>query len=351
MLANDDTTGVEQSQFITEPLGTDDSSQEKNAGVWPGLILVTLLGIGSLLLSRLPAAMDALAVAIVLGVAARLILRRAERWLPGARLAIRIFLPIGIIAYGINLNFNQVLVLPANTILLTIICLILFYVFIYWLNFMIWRIKPRISELIATGSAVCGTSAIAVVSPTVEAEPEEISVSLLVVTAAGLLGVMIYPLIRAMFGMSDIAYAVLSGATLHEPGLVGAAVASLGGEAVSYALAVNTIRIIMLAPIAVVTSFIHTRRTTHSIINLRRVWFLAPFILLGLLVSLVPQAHDILFPYRSVATILFAVALGSIGFSVDIDSVVNTGSRPLLVGLVGWLGVVIIFMLISPLFI
>ena len=318
---------------------------------WPGLILVFVVGILAFSLSLLPTALDALALAIVLGIAARILFGRAEPFLPGARVGIQIILPIGIMLYGLNLDFSQIMVLDINTIILTLLCMLLFYIFIYWLNSLLWKLKPEISELIATGSAVCGASAIAVLFPAVESEPEDISISLLVVTAAGLLGVMGYPIIKTMSAMSDTTYAIFSGATLHEPGLVSASVAYLGQDLVQYALAVKTIRILMLAPIAIVTSFIHTRRTAHSIIELRRVWFLLPFILLGLLVSLVPAARLTLEPLKPLATLIFAVALASVGFSVDIESVLNIGGRPLLVGLLGWFGVVIIFLLISPLFI
>jgi uncharacterized membrane protein YadS len=55
-------------------------------------------------------------------------------------------------------------------------------------------------------------------------------------------------------------------------------------------------------------------------------------------------------PLRPLATFVFALALGSIGFMVDIESVLTIGSRPLFVGLLGWIGVVVFFLAISPLF-
>ena len=83
----------------------------------------------------------------------------------------------------------------------------------------------RLNELIATGSAICGASAIVVVSPSIDAEPEETSTSLLVITGVGLLAMMVYPILRSMFNLSDEMYALLSGATLHQTGLVRAAIA------------------------------------------------------------------------------------------------------------------------------
>ncbi len=322
--------------------------------VIPGLILIGITSFIAYGVSLFPAAVDALALALVLGIAARIVLGDAEIFKPGAQLGIRIFLPLGIILYGLNLDFSRVLDLPIGTITLTLLCMVLFYVVIFWFNTLLWKLNPKLSELTASGSAVCGASAIAVLSPGVESEPEDTSVALLVVTAIGLLGVMTYPLIKEILGMPDILYAIFSGATLHEPGFVQVATSSYGGDIVNHALAVKTIRIVMLAPIALVTGFLHRAGPRSdlqtSLLALRRVWFVLPFVLLGLLISFVPAARVALLPFRPFGTLVFALALSSIGFMVDIESVLTIGFRPLVVGFIGWVVVVIFFITIAPLF-
>ena len=78
--------------------------------------------------------------------------------------------------------------------------------------------------------------------------------------------------------------------------------------------------------------------------------FAFPFILLGLVISFIPAARAWLIPLRSWAAFVFALALASIGFSVDIRSVLLVGSRPLMVGLLGWISVIIVFLLLWPVF-
>jgi uncharacterized membrane protein YadS len=70
-------------------------------------------------------------------------------------------------------------------------------------------VSGKLGCLISSGSAICGASAIAVLSPAMDAEPEDTSVSLLVVTAVGLIGAMISNL-REFLRLPDLAY-VLSG--------------------------------------------------------------------------------------------------------------------------------------------
>jgi uncharacterized integral membrane protein (TIGR00698 family) len=332
--------------------------------ILPGLLLIVCLGLAAYFISRLHSSLDALFLAIIMGIATRTLIGAAPRLLPGAQWGVKVFIPVGIIFYGVNLDFSKLYNLPFTTMLITLMCMGIFFILIYWLRGA-WNLPSKISELIASGSAICGASAIAVLSPSVDAEPEDTSVSLLVITAAGLLGVMVYPLLKELFGMSDATYAVLSGSTLHQTGLVRIAVSSLDSETANLGMAVKTLRIIMLAPIALVTGILHSRRSEMAPIEaeggetkrsgeqrlsaLRRVWFLLPFILVGLLISFVPASRDFLLNFKPWATILFSMALASIGFMVQIESVLTAGSKPLIIGLIGWIGVFVFFVLISPL--
>ncbi len=319
--------------------------------VIPGLLSVLGIGVAAYYLSQVHPSLDALAIAILLGIAIGIATNRAPILLPGARFGAKVLIPVGIILYGTSLSFVSLAALPGMTIMLTILCMAAFYVLIFLLV-KVWKISPKTGELIASGSAVCGASAIAVLSPAMDAEPEDTSVSLLVITAVGLLGAMTYPLLQAFFGISDIAYAIFSGATLHQTGIVKIAVAEMDKEIISYALAVKTVRIVMLLAIALITGLLHSRSQAGQspLSILRRVWFLIPFALVGVTMSFVPATQEFFTAIKPWATFVFSLALGSIGLLVDIESVLNAGSRPLVIGLLGWIGTVLFFWAVSPLF-
>jgi uncharacterized integral membrane protein (TIGR00698 family) len=271
-------------------------------------------------------------------------------------LALRLILPAGAILYGTQLDLNALASLGSGSqliwvILLVILTMIAFYVFIFWLN-ALWHLPTKTSELIASGSAVCGPASIVVLSPTIEAEPEDTSISLLSITAVGLFGLMIYPLLRSYLSLPDALYAVLSGATLQYTGLVQAAVAGMEPALVDYALAINSLRIIMLIVVSLLTALLHTRLRSGNAVRdaLKRNWFLIPFIILALLVSFVPALKPLFVSLRPWSSFLLALAAGCIGLVVDINNVIRHGVRPLLVSLFGWIVVVIIFLFVSPIF-
>jgi uncharacterized integral membrane protein (TIGR00698 family) len=340
----------------------------------PGLVLLITCGVIATLISRLHPALDALLVGIVLGMLVKTLLPRQGTWAaelfkPGMRLGIEWFVPVGIIFYGSNLNLGLLGGLPLAVILLTLMGMGLFYVIIFWMNRLVWQVSAKVNELVATGSAICGASAIAILSPTIDAEAEDTSAAVLIVTAAGLIGLVLLPIVQYAAGLSESAYAILSGATLHQTGMVRAALVGLPAGAAQIGLAVKNLRILMLAPVAVVTAILHLWRAQQfaptpvggglqpnlvtSARNqagraLLRVWFIFPFILLGIVNSLAGSgpnlATESLSFLRTATPYLLAMALSSIGFTVERESLFKFGAKPLWVAILSWLIVVVILL-------
>lgn len=322
----------------------------------PGVVFVFLIGLAAYGLSRLHHSLDALAMAIIIGITVRIILGSAKWYLPGVKLGLKIFIPLGIILYGSNLGVGFLASLPSNVIFLTLASMGTLYVVIMLLN-RLWKVSPKTGELIADGSAICGSSAIAVISPAIEAEPKDTAISLLVVATISVMGAMIYPILKELLNIPDAVYAVLSGATLHQTGIVRIAVGSMESEFATMALTVKSIRIFMLLVFTVMSVLLHNRSTKGKLAftgkdlwrDLRRVWFFVPFFLMSLFASF-PAISDVMVLFHPWAAFIFSMALACTGLLVDIESVLATGTRPLIVGLVGWILVVLLFLLTWPIF-
>ena len=350
---------------LAEPLypGFDRDDETTITALFPGLVAVVLIGWAAYWLSQLHPALDILVMAILLGILVRTVSDRLVALLPGAKMGVKLFIPAGIILYGTTIQASAMKQLPMVAILLTLVCMLAFFILIILLN-RVLRVPKKSSDLVATGSAVCGASAIAVLSPAIEAEPKDISVSLLVITTVGLLGAMLYPLLRTFLGLPDMIYAIFSGATLPQLGIVRTVTAGMSSEMIQSALAVKSLRIVMLLVVVLVYALRYQRtikgsrpaqlhrssRLAALFTPLSRVWFIVPFLLLALLPALLPDLRIFTEPLRPLAAILLAFALGSVGILVDIESVMVTGSRPLIAGLLGWMGVIILFLLIWPFF-
>ncbi len=314
------------------------------ASVLPGLILCAVIALPAYELSLYNASLDALALSLILGMVLRNVLGAGEMVQPGVRLASAVFVPAGIMLYGTRLDFMTFANLPLLTSAVVMACMTMFYVVILlgakWLN-----VNRRTGLLIASGTAICGASAIAVLSPVVGARSRDTSMALIVTTTAGLTGVLLYPLIADAFSMSPLSYGVFCGSTLHQTGIVKLAASHLGDAAVSLAIPVKMVRIAMLAPITLVLAGIsafksgakgRTSGAGSLAYAFKRSWFLPLFVAIALVFSFFGPAAAQRPTLEPVATIFLAMALASIGLSVDLDSIKVESSKPLLVGMLGW---------------
>lgn len=84
--------------------------------------------------------------------------------------------------------------------------------------------------LVASGFAICGTSAVSAVAPLTDARREDVAYAVGLVTLCGTLSVAALPLLQAPAGLSDAAFGVWVGAAVHDTGQVVAA-AALAGRA------------------------------------------------------------------------------------------------------------------------
>ena len=150
-------------------------------------VLVSLLG-----LVFATDILDPLVLAMTLGILLRSCITLPARYLYGFQLAPRLFIPIGVVLYGaVNLRLGGVQELSWSN-LATVFFVMMAYL-ISALLFSRWIGLPEKERyLLAVGSAICGASAITITSRAIEAESDEISVSLIAVYISALLGLYVF---------------------------------------------------------------------------------------------------------------------------------------------------------------
>ncbi len=312
------------------------------ASTVPGMLLCLAITAPSLELARYLPSVDALTLSLIMGMIIRNVIGASEVARPGIRMVSLIFIPAGILLYGTLLDFQNVADMPVLTTATIMICIILFYTVIL-LAVRKLGIDHRTGLLIASGTAICGASAIAVLSPVVGARSRDTSMALIVTTTAGLIGALLYPMIADAFSLSDISYGIFCGSTLQQMGIVRLASSHLGDAAVGFAVPVKMLRIAMLAPITLFLAGKAALRpgagmsaSAGSLRVLKGNWFLPLFVAVALVFSFFGPAASLRTSVEPFALVFLALALTSIGLSVDFNTIKSSGSRPLLVGVLGW---------------
>jgi uncharacterized integral membrane protein (TIGR00698 family) len=306
----------------------------------PGLGVASLIAVASVLLAEGHVALDPLVLSILVSIIAGNLMGPAPRLAPGISLSHRVLIPIGIILYG-----SQMVLQPLRALGTGKILYVLFLVFASLTVISVigrrFSIPKKIGMLLAAGSSICGASAIVVLSPVIKAEKEDTSVALLAITIVGLTGVIVYPLLQEAFSLPDHIYAMLCGSTLFQMGQVKAAASLISQDALELAVPVKLMRVATLFPIAIAYSLIGRSNGRKLYVP----WFIIGSIVLASLVNFVPELGELRSAAGPYVTLFFCTAIAGIGLSVDLEAIINVGPRPLLVVYLGWVVLVLLFLL------
>ncbi|MFZ2303786.1 MAG: putative sulfate exporter family transporter [Minisyncoccia bacterium] len=303
---------------------------------WPVLLLASFLGFASYGVKVVTGSnfADPLFIALLLGILARVIILRNKTQMltHGFSLALVILIPIGTVLYGaINLNFVNLAKIDSRVFVIMVATLLAYFVVILLLGKLLNQ-REKTTYLIATGSAVCGASAIAITAPAIDAEPNDVSVGLISVFIAGVFGLFIFlPFLINLFEINDQVYAILSGTTLQFTGFVKTSVGGLSKDAISIALATKATRYMALFLIIPIFSSM-VKRKFHT------PWFLWAFLAAGLVFSFVPKISETLTPVlKPILDILWSIAMAAIGLNADIRMLISdNGLKALLMAFVGF---------------
>jgi uncharacterized integral membrane protein (TIGR00698 family) len=193
--------------------------------------------------------------------------------------------------------------------------------------------------LIASGTGICGASAIGAVAPVIAASETSVAYAMSTIVVFNLAAVALFPLVGHLLGLSQQAFGLWAGTAVNDTSSVTAAGYAYGHAAGDYAIVVKLTRTLMIIPL--VLGLAARRRdsaapATSWVQWLRRL--VPPFLPLFLLaaaaqsIGLVPQATH---PALSLAaTYAVAGAMAGIGASIQLDELRRVGLRPLLLGAV-----------------
>lgn len=311
----------------------------------PGLALVGALTLAAWWLVKLPGfnLFGALALALVLGVAARAALGSLPWATSGARFAAKRLLRLGVVLLGVRLQFDLLVAAGPTALILAFaavcVCLLAMEPLGRRLG-----VRPGLRRTLAMGTGVCGASAIAAAAPVVKADDDEAGMAVGLVSLLGAAGVVAFSLLAEPLGLGERAYALIVGATLHEVGHVLAAGAAMGPSALDLATLVKLVRVALLAPALVLLGVLMRRSgeglpvagQPKSSRSPLLPGFLIGFLLLGAAraAGLVPSV--MVGPISMASMLLTAAAMAGIGLGVNLSALRRAGGPALLLAVSGF---------------
>ncbi len=245
---------------------------------------------------------------------------------------IHLLLQISIVGLGFGLKLDEALKAGKTGLMLTIVSIFTVMVLGYFLG-KIFKLERPLSYLLSAGTAICGGSAIAAVSPIIKPSTKQISLALAIVFTLNSIALFVYPAIGHLLNLSQEQFGLWCAVGIHDTSSVVGAASKYGDEALKIATTVKLARALWIIPVSLITMFIFKSKGT----KIKIPWFIGYFIIAILLNTYFP----VLDRFSSSITVLaksgLNLTLFFIGSTLSLQTLKSIGLKPLLTAVLLWI--------------
>jgi uncharacterized integral membrane protein (TIGR00698 family) len=251
------------------------------------------------------------------------------------------WLKSGIVLLGARFLLTDVLDLGGPTLALVVIEIALATGFMLFLG-RAFGLKPKLTSLLAVGSAVCGVNAILATQGAIDADEEDASFAIAAILALGALALFTFPLIGHALHLGDQAYGVWSGLAVDNTAESIAAGALYSDSAARFAVLTKTTRSAMIGFVVLGYVLYWARHGQAKSVSNKAafLWQKFPKFILGfLLISVL--ATFAFFNKEQIGTLsnlsrwAFLMTFAGFGLRTNFRQLSRQGVRPFLVGAIG----------------
>lgn len=299
-----------------------------------GIVLAIALGLISFFLANYtPSAINSVIIALIIGITIGNTFRIHEKFNTGISFTSSKLLELSILFLAFDINYSNIAKLGAFSFLA--VAVVLFsIVFITVFVAKKFNCPGSTGWLIGFGTAICGSSAIAALAPSVSKNKEDVAVSMAVVNLYGTIGMLLLPMILIPLQLSTNQMGLLLGGSLHSIGNVAGAGFSVGGEVGEAAITIKLARVALLTPGLILMNFLINRKTASSWKDhFKLPWYLIGFIGITILGTFVSIPDDYLSALETIGKVVLTIAMGAIGLKVNFKTLLHSGRKGLSLGL------------------
>ena len=246
--------------------------------------------------------------------------------------ATQILLQFSVVGLGFGMHIDSAIQTGRDGFLLTVISIIgtllLGFVLAKFL-----KLEKLTAYLITVGTAICGGSAIAAVSPAVKANEKQISVALGTIFVLNAIALFVFPVIGRALDLSQTQFGLWCAVAIQDTSSVVGAASKYGTEALQVATTVKLTRALWIILIALLSAFAFNTKGA----GIKIPYFIGLFILAIILNSYIPFFQEIGTHVVHISKIGLTLTLFLIGASLSKDVILSVGYKAILQGLLLWL--------------
>lgn len=240
-------------------------------------------------------------------------------------------LQLSVVILGSSLLFQDVLNQGMKNILMTFLS-ISAIVISGLIGISLFKLDREVGQLITSGTAICGGSAIGALSSAIKANANNITIAISVVFLLNTLAVFIFPPLGHFLEMTQIEFGQFAALAIHDTSSVVAASAIYGEEALKTATTLKLIRALWIIPVTYFFIMLQKDKTQKQSIP----WFIVGFISMSLLFSFVEALAPIRPNLTTIAKNGFSLALFLIGSTFNYEKLKEVGFKSILFAVILW---------------
>ncbi|MHC9537479.1 YeiH family protein [Dellaglioa sp. BT-FLS60] len=311
---------------------------KKIINLLPGFIVALLIGLASFFIAKLWLPMlGGATIALFIGIILGNTILQQPTLTAGTKFSEKRLLEYSVLLLGATITFQSIKEIGLNGLLFTFIQMSITIIFAIWLGKRL-AFSEGTYLLMAGGNAVCGSSAIGAIGPVIDADNEEIGISITLVNLMGTILMLTLPVLGTLlWGGNNVLRGVLIGGTVQSVGQVVASATMLNQHVIVTATLFKILRIICLVFVISIFGYLHRKnQPSHQTAQVTTKkstlvpWYVIGFLTLCILNSL----HFLPSPIGGIAHFLSTwceiIALAAIGLRLNLRSLFNQGKRLLL---------------------
>lgn len=256
---------------------------------------------------------------------------------------VKYLLQASVVLLGFGMNLTAVYKAGRDGILFTIATIFGTLILGYFVGKML-RVEDKTSTLISSGTAICGGSAIAAVAPAIDAEGDQITVSLGTVFVLNSVALFIFPVAGHWLGLTEGQFGVWAAIAIHDTSSVVGAAAAYGQDSLIVGTTVKLARALWIAPVALLFAYIYRRKDSDSKTKIAIPWFIVLFLVATVIRSYAPATvpPSIFDAIVNLAKAGLTITLFLIGASLSHATLKKFGYMALLQGVILWIVISIV---------
>ena len=304
--------------------------------ILPGFIVALIVALSSMFLAKFVPALGAAPIAIFLGMFVGNIFLNQKVFQRGYKFSEPDLLSYSIVLLGATLSISTISEIGLNGVMFIVLQMTATIIGALYIGKKL-GFAQNFRFLMASGNAVCGSSAIAATAPVIDADDNDKGIAITIVNVTGIVLMFLLPLLGDILYKND---------TLHTSAIIGGILQSMGQVVASGAMVnegvkdlstiFKIVRIIFL--VVVVFVFGHLKNKTNKEIAVEEVedvknrkikvpWYVIGFFIMCGLFSVNIISSDVSALCKEVSKVLEIIALAAIGLRVNIRELIKQGKN------------------------